>query len=53
MKAMNFGPVGDFSPSVSLHNRVIREDRAHQLLGDLGEDHSRGDWRVERYRASG
>jgi hypothetical protein len=32
---------------------VICEDRAHQLLGDLGEDHGRGDWRVERYRASG
>jgi len=24
MKAMNFGPVGDFSPSVSLHNREVR-----------------------------
>src|ERR1700737_892470 len=26
---------------------VICEDRARQLLGDLGEDHGRGDWRVE------
>jgi hypothetical protein len=33
--------------------RVIREDRAHQLLGGLGKDHGRGDWRVERNRASG
>jgi hypothetical protein len=24
MKAMNFGPVGNFSPSVSLHNREVR-----------------------------
>ena len=37
----------------SLLIRVIRKDRAHQLLGDLGKDHGRGDWRVERNRASG
>src|SRR5260370_26543767 len=32
--------------------RVIREECAHQLLGVLGKDHGRGDWCVERYRAS-
>src|SRR5712664_3265953 len=32
--------------------RVIREECAYQLLGELGKDHGRGDWCVERYRAS-
>src|SRR3984893_662288 len=32
---------------------VICEDRACQLLGELCEDHGRGDRRVERYRGSG
>src|ERR1700719_4040024 len=41
---------GDRQERDSLLVRVIREDRAYQLLGDLGNDHGRGDWRVERYR---
>jgi hypothetical protein len=31
---------------------VFCQDRAHQFLGKLGEDHGRGDWRVKRRRAS-
>jgi hypothetical protein len=34
---------GDRQERDSLLIRVIREDRAHQLLGDLGKDHGRGD----------
>src|SRR6266404_7360782 len=44
---------GDRQERDGLLVRVIREDRAHQLLGDLGKDHGRGDWRVERYRSRG
>jgi hypothetical protein len=44
---------GDRQERDGLLVRVIREDRAHQPLGDLGKDHGRGDWRVERYRSRG
>jgi hypothetical protein len=36
---------------IGFFEAAIRENRAHQLLGDLGEDHGRGDWRVKRHRA--
>ena len=38
---------GDRQERNSLLIRVIREDRAHQLRGDLGKDHGRGDWPIE------
>src|SRR5258708_7852599 len=44
---------GDRQERDGLLVRVIGEDRAPQLLGDLGKDYGRGDWRVERYRARG
>jgi hypothetical protein len=44
---------GDRQERDGLLIRLIREDRANQLLGDLGKDYSRGDWLAERYRVSG
>src|SRR5580704_11809340 len=43
---------GDCQERDVLLARVMREDRAHKLLGDLGKAHSRRNRCIERYGAS-